>query len=67
MFEKVTKTAQQIEAFVIENKAQLEQFRVLYTGRKGQIADLFDEMKTIAPEQRKAYGQELNNLKPATE
>jgi phenylalanyl-tRNA synthetase alpha chain len=63
MFEKVTKIAQQVEAFAIDNKAQLEQFRILYTGRKGQIADLFDEMKTIAPEQRKAYGQELNKLK----
>jgi phenylalanyl-tRNA synthetase alpha chain len=63
MFEKVTKIAQQVEAFAIDNKEQLEQFRILYTGRKGQIADLFDEIKTIAPEQRKAYGQELNKLK----
>jgi phenylalanyl-tRNA synthetase alpha chain len=63
MFEQVTKTAQEIEAFAIGNKEQLEQFRILYTGRKGQIADLFDAMKTIAPEQRKAYGQELNKLK----
>ena len=63
MFEQVTKIAAEVAAFAITNKEQLEQFRLLYTGRKGQIADLFDGMKTIAPEQRKAYGQELNKLK----
>jgi phenylalanyl-tRNA synthetase alpha chain len=63
MFEKVTKIAQEVAAFALDNKEQLEQFRILYTGRKGQIADLFDEIKNIAPEQRKAYGQEVNQLK----
>ena len=63
MFEKVTKIAQEVEAFVVETKEQLEQFRNLYTGRKGQIADLFDDIKNIAADQRKAYGQELNKLK----
>ncbi|WP_026463359.1 phenylalanine--tRNA ligase subunit alpha [Adhaeribacter aquaticus] len=63
MFEKVTKIAQEVAAFDISNKEQLEQFRILYTGRKGQIADLFDDIKNIAPDQRKAYGQEVNKLK----
>jgi len=63
MFEKVNKVTQEVEAFVIQNKEALEQFRISYTGRKGQIADLFDDIKNIAPEQRKAYGQEVNKLK----
>lgn len=63
MFEQVNKIAAEVAAFAITNKEELEQFRLLYTGRKGQIADLFDAMKTIAPDQRKTYGQELNKLK----
>jgi len=63
LFDKVNKITQEVEAFVIQNKETLEQFRILYTGRKGQIADLFDDIKNIAPEQRKAYGQEVNRLK----
>ncbi|GEO06986.1 phenylalanine--tRNA ligase alpha subunit [Adhaeribacter aerolatus] len=63
MFEKVNKVTQEVEAFVIQNKEALEQFRISYTGRKGQIADLFDDIKNIAPDQRKAYGQEVNRLK----
>jgi phenylalanyl-tRNA synthetase alpha chain len=63
MFEKVNKVTQEVQAFAIQNKEQLEQFRIAYTGRKGQIADLFDDIKNISPEQRKAYGQEVNQLK----
>jgi phenylalanyl-tRNA synthetase alpha chain len=63
MFEEVAKIAQEVAAFDLANKEQLEQFRILYTGRKGRIADLFDGIKNIPPDQRKAYGQELNALK----
>jgi len=63
MFEKVNQIAHEVAAFVVDTKEQLEQFRILYTGRKGQIADLFDDIKNIPPDQRKAYGQEVNKLK----
>ncbi|PSR55968.1 phenylalanine--tRNA ligase subunit alpha [Adhaeribacter arboris] len=63
MFEELVQVAQEVATFELTNKEQLEQFRNLYTGRKGRIADLFDGIKNIAPEQRKAYGQELNALK----
>lgn len=63
MFEEVAQIAREMEAFELANKEQLDQFRVLYTGRKGRIADLFDGIKNIPPDQRKAYGQELNALK----
>lgn len=62
-FEEVAQIAQEVAAFELKNKEQLEQFRNLYTGRKGRIADLFDGIKNIAPEQRKSYGQELNAVK----
>lgn len=37
--------------------------RVAFLGRKGIIADLFDRIKDVAPEDRKAYGRDLNELK----
>ena len=39
MKEKIEQVAQDIRAFVIENPAQLEEFRIAYMGRKGHIAD----------------------------
>jgi len=51
---------------VIENVKDgqvLEEIRIQYLGRKGLIADLFKDLGSIAPEQRKEVGQKLNNLK----
>lgn len=62
-FAEITQLAQEVAAFQLADKEQLEQFRNVYTGRKGRLADLFDNIKNISPEQRKAYGQELNALK----
>jgi len=63
LFENIKRLTQEVTAFVIENKEQLEVFKNTYVSRKGQIAALFDEIKTVAPEQRKQVGQELNQLK----
>ena len=45
MQDKITEIHQQIADFMIENKEQLETFRIAYVGRKGVIGDLFDELK----------------------
>lgn len=63
MVEKIQQIAQEIAAAPLGNAAELEQFRIAYMGRKGRIADLFDDMKQVAPEQRRQVGQELNGLK----
>jgi phenylalanyl-tRNA synthetase alpha chain len=63
MFDKIDTVSREIAAFEIANKEQLDQFRIAYTGRKGVLSDLFDELKTIAPEQRKEVGQRLNQVK----
>jgi phenylalanyl-tRNA synthetase alpha chain len=63
MKEKIDAIQRQIDEFVIDNAAQLDQFRLSYTGRKGVIADLFGELRNVATEDRKAVGTILNTLK----
>jgi phenylalanyl-tRNA synthetase alpha chain len=63
MLEKVKEIYKEVEAYTIETAEQLEKFRITYVGRKGVIADLFDALKTAQPEERRALGAELNNLK----
>jgi phenylalanyl-tRNA synthetase alpha chain len=63
MVEKIQRVAQEIEAAPLTNAAELEQFRIAYIGRKGRIAELFDDMKQVAPELRRQVGQDLNGLK----
>jgi phenylalanyl-tRNA synthetase alpha chain len=60
---QITEIQQQIADFQIDNKEQLETFRIAYVGRKGVIGDLFDGLKNVPQEDRRAVGQELNALK----
>lgn len=48
-------------------KDEVEQFRLKYLSKKGVLADLFAEMKNIPADQRKAYGQQVNELKVKVE
>jgi phenylalanyl-tRNA synthetase alpha chain len=63
MIEKINQIKEQISAFEIISKENLEQFRLAYISKKGAVSELFDELKNVAPEQRRAIGQELNGLK----
>ncbi|WP_420154918.1 phenylalanine--tRNA ligase subunit alpha [Siphonobacter sp.] len=63
MIEQVNEIRQQITAYTIDTKEQLENFRIAYVGRKGAVAGLFELLKTVPAEERRAMGQELNSLK----
>lgn len=52
-----------IESFKIENAETLEQFRLKFLSKKSDIQALFSEIKNIAPEERKSFGQIINELK----
>ena len=67
MREKITKLITEVEAFAAETKDEVESFRIKYLGKKGVLADLFAEMKNIAPEMRKDFGQMVNELKVKAE
>jgi len=60
---QITEIQKQIADFQIDNNKQLETFRIAYVGRKGVIGNLFDELKNVPQEDRRAVGQELNALK----
>ncbi|TAE04060.1 MAG: phenylalanine--tRNA ligase subunit alpha [Bacteroidetes bacterium] len=63
MIEKVQHILKEIEEFKAESQEQLERFKSAFVGKKGIIGDLFDQLKNIAPEQRKEVGKQLNDLK----
>ncbi len=51
------------EAAQASSTADLEALRVAYLGKKGSITELMKEMKDLTPEEKKAFGQEVNILK----
>ena len=53
----------EIENTQATNKDQLELFRLKYLSKKGVVTALFDSLKTVPPDDRRAVGLELNKLK----
>ncbi|MCH5314873.1 MAG: phenylalanine--tRNA ligase subunit alpha [Eubacterium sp.] len=47
----------------IENLADLEGIRVAYLGKKGSVTDLLKGMKELSNEEKKTFGQKVNELK----
>jgi phenylalanyl-tRNA synthetase alpha chain len=47
----------------VDSLSDLEAFRIKYLARKGRIADLFDELKSVPPSQKPAVGKSLNDLR----
>lgn len=63
MEERVAQLMREVEAFVPSGAEDAEQFRIRTLGRNGSITQLFDDFKSLPPEQKKALGQPLNQLK----
>ncbi len=63
MQESISGLAAEVAAADVSTAAALDQFRLLYLGRKGRLADLFDQLKAVPADNRRAIGQQLNGLK----
>jgi len=63
MKEKINLLLEEIKTFTVESKDQLEDFRLKYLSKKGEISTLFDDFKNVVPEQRKEIGQLINTVK----
>ena len=63
MLDKLEKIKGDISSSVVRNQDDLENFRLKYLSKKGIIASLFDEFRTIPPELKREVGSRLNILK----
>ena len=67
LLQQIEAYRKEIEGYKITNPQQLEDFRVKYLGTKGLTKSLFTEMKNVPNEQKKAFGQVLNEFKQFAE
>jgi len=63
MLQKIDKILEEVEALNIQTKEQLEEYRIKWLGKKGEITALFDEFRTVSTEMKKEMGQKLNYLR----
>ncbi len=67
MQEQIDKLKEEIESAQLKAKDSLEQFRLKFISKKGELAELFTKLREVAPEERKTIGALLNILKNEAE
>ncbi|OEK02467.1 phenylalanine--tRNA ligase subunit alpha [Roseivirga sp. 4D4] len=63
MSDRFKELAEEIKSFSVSNDEQLESYRLRFIGRKNIIGDLFAQMRDVPNEEKKAFGQSVNELK----
>jgi phenylalanyl-tRNA synthetase alpha chain len=63
MLEKINILLAEVEEFAAQSKEHVEEYRIKWLSKKGQVTALFDDFKAVAPEIKREVGQKLNELK----
>ena len=67
MQEQIDQYTAEINIFSSANADELERFRVRFLGTKGIIRELFEQLKTVSPEEKRVFGKVLNQFKQLAE
>lgn len=67
MRERIEKIKEEAKNFQIKNRQQLEAFRLEFISKKGKLNTLFEAFKQTGSEEKRAFGQLLNQLKQEIE
>ncbi len=63
MLEKIHKLLEEVESFGAQSKDQVEEYRIKWLSKKGEVTALFDDFKNVPTDLKKEVGQKLNLLK----
>ncbi|MDW7695431.1 phenylalanine--tRNA ligase subunit alpha [Flammeovirgaceae bacterium SG7u.111] len=63
MIDKLEELIKEVEKSKLETEEVIEKFRLKFISRKGVMGDFFANIKDVAPEKRKEFGQKVNELK----
>ena len=63
LLSQIEKYKKEIEKFTASDSKEVEEFRIKYLGTKGIVKTIMGEMKNVAAEKKKEFGQVLNDFK----
>lgn len=63
MKQRIENLSKEIQALTASTTAEVEELRIKYLSKKGLIASLFNDFRTVPADQKKEMGQLLNRLK----
>jgi phenylalanyl-tRNA synthetase alpha chain len=67
LLQQIENYKQEIAAYDAVSPEAVEAFRIKYLGTKGLVKTVMSEMRNVAPEQKKQFGQILNEFKQFAE
>jgi phenylalanyl-tRNA synthetase alpha chain len=65
MIDELKKHIDEVKAFSAEDLKGIEAFRIKYLGKKGLLNDFFKALKDVPKEEKRDFGQKVNELKVA--
>lgn len=65
MIDKIQKLSEEIEALNASSEKEIEELRIQYLSKKGQVSLLFGDFRNVPNEEKREVGQLLNKLKEA--
>ena len=63
MVDKINKKIKEINSFNPKSEKDIEEFRIKYLGKKGELTSLFLDFKNLDNDKKKTVGKLLNELK----
>lgn len=63
MLDKINEIKQKLESLSADSMETLEELRIEYLSKKGLIASLFSDFRSVPNDQKKEVGQRMNELK----
>lgn len=63
MIEKLKKHITDLKKFESQDLNEIESLKIKFLGRKGIVNDLFSGFKDVPSDQKKEFGQKINELK----
>ena len=63
MIDHIKNLIKEADEFSADSLSAVEDFRVKFLGKKGVLNDLFEAFKAVPGDEKKAYGQAINELK----
>jgi phenylalanyl-tRNA synthetase alpha chain len=67
LVQKIEEYKKEIKDFIAQKSEETENFRIKYLGSKGLVKEVMGEMKNVAVDKKKEFGQLLNEFKIYTE
>ena len=63
LLEKIEALLKEVQELKASNADEIEALRVKYLSKKGEIASLMNDFRSVAADQKRAVGMKINELK----